>query len=240
MMEKLSLILNDMAPIRSIQIRKMYAPWMSQLTKEKIKERDLAMQQAVLSKKVTDWQHYKYLRNSLNKSLKIEKKQWHEKKLDGFGKDSRTAWKNVRNWLGWSNGGAPTKLMDKGVLCSKPKILVRIMNEFFINKIKLLREKIPESPGNPISLVQNIMQNKSCTFSLKVVHPDEVLAIISNLKSTQSCGIDNIDAMVLKHAKHQLTPVITHLINLSIQSAVFPDQWKIAKVVPLYKKGEVY
>ena len=84
------------------------------------------------------------------------------------------------------------------------------------------------------------MKTKNCTFNLRCVHPDEVLDIISSLKSTQSCGIDNIASMVLKLAKHQLIPVITHIINLSIQSAVFPNFWKVAKVIPLHKKGEVY
>ena len=74
--------------------------------------------------------------------MKIEKNQWQKQKLEGFGKDSRAAWKNIRNWLGWSKAGPPTKLLDKGVLCSKPKSLVRIMNEFFINKIKALNSGI--------------------------------------------------------------------------------------------------
>ena len=31
-----------------------------------------------------------------------------------------------------------------------------------------------------------------------------------------------------------------HIIILSIQSAVFPNLWKVAKVIRLYMKGEVY
>ena len=157
--EKLSSILNKMAPIKNIQVRKMYAPWMSQLTKDKIKERDLAQKRAASTQCSIDWLYYRSLRNQINKSLKIEKKQWQRNKLEGFGKDSRTAWKNLKNWLGWSAAGPPTKLLDRGILYSKPKILAKIINEFFINKVKLLRSKIPVTLGNPISLVQKIMEN---------------------------------------------------------------------------------
>ena len=157
--------------------------------------------------------------------MKSEKKEWQKQKLEGFGKDSQTAWKNLKNWMGWSASSSPTKLMDKGILVSKPRILAKIMNEFFINKVKLLRSKIPESLGNPISLVEKIMENRNCSFKLRCVHPDEVLDIISNLKPTQSCGIDNIDSKVIKIAKYELTPVVTHIINLSIQSSMFPQRW---------------
>jgi hypothetical protein len=42
------------------------------------------------------------------------------------------------------------------------------------------------------------------------------LKIITTLKNTKSCGTDNIDSYVIKLAKHELLPAITHIINLSI------------------------
>ena len=59
------------------------------------------------------------------------------------------------------------------------------------------------------------------------------------MKSFKSCGSDNIDSYVIKLAKYELVPVITHIINLSISQQSFPALWKCAKVVPLHKKEEV-
>ena len=84
-----------------------------------------------------------------------------------------------------------------------------------------------------------MMKNRQCKFKLKAVHPDVILKIISNLKSTQSCGLDNIDSKTIKLVKNELTPVITHIINLSIQQNIFPHQWKVAKIIPLHKKDEI-
>ena len=46
---KINKILDAMAPVKSIQVRNKYAPWISENTKEKIKERDEAQKVASIS-----------------------------------------------------------------------------------------------------------------------------------------------------------------------------------------------
>ena len=43
---------------------------------------------------------------------------------------------------------------------------------------------------------------------------------------------------MIKLAKVELLPVITHIVNLLVKYRSFPKPWKIAKVVPLHKKDE--
>ena len=206
-----------MAPIKTFQVRTKYAPWISESTKVKIRERDLAQSTAALSQSADDWSKYKSLRNALNNLSKKEKELWHKRKLDGISSDPGAVWKSVKSWLGWSKGGPPTRLIENGVLVSKPSKLARLMNEFFVNKVQNLRSQLPPSTGDPSRLVKKLMKNRDCSFKLQAVHPDIILKIISNLKSSHSCGIDNIDSTVIKLVKVELTPVITHVINLSIQ-----------------------
>ena len=83
------------------------------------------------------------------------------------------------------------------------------------------------------------MKNRSCVFKLSPVHPDEVHKILSNLKSSSSCGVDELGSSVIKLVKNELTPVLTHIVNLSISNQNFPAKWKKAKVIPLHKKDEI-
>ena len=221
-----------------IQVRNSYAPWMSSEMREMIKQRDAAQKKAVETQNNDDWEYYKKIRNSLNNIQKQEKKNWQEKKLESFGNDTGSVWKNIKSWLGWSSGGSPTRLVHNGSVFTKPKDLSRIMNEYFVNKVKILRDNLPASPGDPLTLVRRLMRNRKCSMKLKPVHPDQVLRIISNMKTSSSCGLDTIDSGLLKIAKFQLTPVITHLVNLSIKNRRFPRLWKVSKVVPLHKKEE--
>ena len=59
--------------------------------------------------------------------------------------------------------------------------------------------------------------------------------LIANSRST-SCCLDPIPTHLLKSCSDSLIPVITNIINSSLESGIFPDCWKEAVVMPLLKK----
>ena len=126
--DKLTSILNRMAPVKTIQVRSKYAPWVSEQTKEIIQQRNFSQKKASESKCQNDWNEYRKIRNQVNSRVRKEKKLWQEKKIQSFGRDSSSIWKNIKNWLGWSSGGPPTKLLIQGEIFTKPKDLAKIMN----------------------------------------------------------------------------------------------------------------
>ena len=56
--KKLSDILDNLAPVRTIQIRSKYAAWLSDTTKELLKLRNEAQERAALSKDPIDWRAF--------------------------------------------------------------------------------------------------------------------------------------------------------------------------------------
>ena len=73
---------------------------------------------------------------------------------------------------------------------------------------------------------------------MKPVTLDEVQEIIKNLKNSKSAGIDNINTQIIKMSLPIILPALTHVINSSISTSVFPSIWKHAKVTPLLKKSD--
>ena len=70
-------------------------------------------------------------------------------------------------------------------------------------------------------------------------------SLYSDLGSAKICtcissGVDSIDSYVIKLAKVEILPVITHIVNLSLKYSSFPKLWKVAKVIPLHKKGDTF
>ena len=53
----------------------------------------------------------------------------------------------------------------------------------------------------------------------------------------KASGIDNISGKRLNVAAFPISPSLTYIINHVIISCYFPDDWKVARVLPLHKKG---
>ena len=66
----------------------------------------------------------------------------------------------------------------------------------------------------------------------------DVIREIDKLKSHKSPGPDEIYARVLKECKEELGTPLTSLFNRSIESGLVPDDWKLANVIPIFKKGD--
>ena len=75
-------------------------------------------------------------------------------------------------------------------------------------------------------------------FSFEYTTPDRVVKIIEKFKPKTSSGPDGQSSKLLKAVGNTLAPTLSIIINQSLYSGIFPDRLKIAKVLPLYKKGE--
>ena len=53
-----------------------------------------------------------------------------------------------------------------------------------------------------------------------------------------SCGIDEINNVLLKEISKPIIPALCKLFNMSLESGIFPEEMKIAEVVPLHKGGD--
>ena len=72
---------------------------------------------------------------------------------------------------------------------------------------------------------------------LAPVTQEEIILKIKSLKDTAT-GYDKINAMSIKLVNQFITQPLTHLCNLSLTQGVFPEQLKIANVIPLYKTDD--
>ena len=87
------------------------------------------------------------------------------------------------------------------------------MNSFFLGKVAGLRGNIPEVQADPMSKLREAMSDRQCSFSLGVVHPDEVLKVIKALKNSNSTETDNIDTYIIKLVAQDILPPITHILG---------------------------
>ena len=226
-----------MAPVKKFQVKTKYAAWVSEKTKEKIKTRDAAQLTAATTQLGEDWDKYRRLRNDLAAIKKKEKLEWQKAKLEACEDtgDHGKLWKNILGWLNWSSASSPTKLSHNGNLETSPSRMAELQNQYYINKVKSIRENMPPQQKDPLSTLRQRMQGQAKSFSPAPVSPDQVAKIISSLKNSKASGMDMLDTSIIKLVKEDITPAVCHIVNLSIQTNKFPTKWKIAKIIPLYK-----
>ena len=68
--QHLTFILDEMAPIKTIQMRTNYAPWLSKQTKILIQERNHAQELSARSGDQDYWRIFKHIRNRVSNILK--------------------------------------------------------------------------------------------------------------------------------------------------------------------------
>ena len=81
-------------------------------------------------------------------------------------------------------------------------------------------------------------QNITSTFTFDTTTPEHVSKIIKNLKSKSSYGHDGLSSIQLKYISDEIIFILTRIINQSLYTGIFPQTLKIAKITPIYKKGD--
>ena len=113
-----------------------------------------------------------------------------------------------------------------------PNEIATGFNNFFVTIGPQLAKNI-KSDINPLSYVKSVNNSMVLTD----VTSTEVRNVIASLKNSSS-GYDEFPPFVGKSCVEAYIKPLTHLINLSLKSGVFPSELKLAKVVPIFKAGD--
>jgi hypothetical protein len=68
--------------------------------------------------------------------------------------------------------------------------------------------------------------------------PHEITTIVSQLNASDSMGCDGISASIFKAILPEILTPLTALFDKSLETGVFPDKLKIAKIIPIHKTGD--
>ena len=66
----------------------------------------------------------------------------------------------------------------------------------------------------------------------------DVQTVLESLDVTKVTGPDEIPARLLKETASAIAPSLCQLFSKSLSTGTLPQEWKIANVVPVFKKGE--
>ena len=138
--------------------------------------------------------------------------------------NTNNIWKAIRQII-------PRKSKSQRIFSKDNKTVADEFNRFFVSVGQSSIEKI-QSLANECNITLNRnyfvpRQYPSCEqFPLNTVSSGEIERIISSMPSNKAPGIDKISVRVLKDCLNPILPVITSIINTSIETCKFPTAWK--------------
>ncbi len=116
--------------------------------------------------------------------------------------------------------------------------LLQLANDFgnfFVNKIETIRQNIDSINTNTIPDADLSTDCATKFSSFKPLTEAEVRNLVMQSKPT-TCDLDPIPSSLLKTCIDIVLPVLTKMVNLSLETGTVPESWKLALVIPLIKQ----
>ena len=62
--------------------------------------------------------------------------------------------------------------------------------------------------------------------------------LLQKINPKKAAGPDQISARFLQSTAHELAPIVSLIYDQSLQTGQIPDDWKMANIAPIFKKGD--
>lgn len=223
------------APLRLRKAKSTYSPWLTSSIKNAIHNRDFLKKKAIKNGSDELLKAYKLSRNRVNHLIKKSKIEFYEKCIEENKSNPKVMWKNINQLIGKrSKTTTINNLSVHDNVITGDHNIAETLNDYFSTIGPSLAQNLPKSSTHPIDFISPV----GTRFSFSLVTLDEVEKLLLNLKSNKSCGLDKISSKLLKDAASVVAPSLVRIFNICISSGIFPDDWKIARVSPLFKAGE--
>lgn len=179
-------------------------------------------------------QQWVYYRNIYNKVIRLSKRMTLEKDISNNWGNSRKIWQLTNGFVNRTKCN-PTIIeninVNGEVIDNKKQIANHFNTHFSTIGANLANKHIP---GNYLKY----LDKKPTSMNFNPVTEADIAKIIKEMKQKRSMGHDGLSNFVIKAILPEICKVLTTVINTILDSGTFPHTLKIAKVLPLFKKGK--
>lgn len=219
-------------------------PWITKAIRKSIKKKHKLYSRVLASNYDTDkYDKYKKYRNILTSVLRNAKKLYYGSLFGKYEGNSSKTWKTVNELLGRQSvsNAVVNRLCREtnGVVhdTSKPSEIVEVFNDFFVSVGPRLAEGIDFEQNHP-SFEHYLCNPNTESFFWSPITYIETENMLLSCDRKKASGHDNLPVKLLMDGAHNISCPLSYIFNLSLQSGNFPNSMKIAKVSPVYKKGD--
>ena len=241
--DKLVKIIDSVAPLETYIPRKSKfrkEPWMLPNLLKCVRKQKMLYKKALSNNEnIKLWRKYKEYHNVLTGNKRRCKQDYYLQKCVEFKDNTKKLWHIINQMSG--------KLNDKSLIIDcirvndiphySPNKITNAFGNYFSSVGETLACKIKKSKTEISHYINQITMNEKTMFWAPATKL-EIIKLIESLPNKRSSGFDNVDNKVLKAIKFEISEPLLLIFNQSLKLGVFPENMKLAEVVPLYKSKE--
>lgn len=170
---------------------------------------------------------YHQFRNHYRAALKYFKKKAYDEFLSKSRNIKKDTWKLI-NFEG-------NRMKKK----TEIPIDANSFNDYFANVAETILKTLPNNGPNIKVFLRNVPV-PSHSFFLAPATETDVLDAVNSLSNSNSLDIFDLNSLIIKKSIHILLSPLTSIINICFSQGIFPDMFKVSRVMPLFKKGDTH
>ena len=232
-------IYNLCFPLKRVKAKKqaLRKPWFTKGLSKSVRKENMLYKSFLNDPNSLNELVYKRYKNKLDHSIRIAKRMYYEKKIEQAKSNAKCTWRVLNEVINKKQNvkRLPSNFKINSQCVSDPSQIAEHFCMFFSNIGPNLAHKIPRSPMSHRSFLPG---NFAKSIFFDTASESEIIEICLNFRPGTAAGYDNVSLDLAKDCIYLICRPLTHFINLSIISGVFPDQLKIARVIPLFKSGD--
>ena len=151
----------------------------------------------------------------------------------------KKTWQVIKEAIGkekYKQQNLPKKILVDKTRNAETESIAESFNKYFTQIGPNLAKDIGTSTKN----FNECIKKHDTTQPERVISANELENAFFSLKINKSAGYGDISFNVVKNCFGVLHKPLLHIFNLSLQTGIFPDKLKIARVTPLFKGGGNY
>ena len=163
---------------------------------------------------------------------KEQEKSFHDKIVES-GTDSKKKWSVFKSELKLKENKSEIEVIsNNGKKFETKKDIAKEFKSHFETCANNLARGLPNSGEC------NILIDQKDEWQFQEITETELRKIIDSILPKSSCGFDLLTNRMLKKEKNRFSRLLINLINETLRGGTFPKALKIAKVIPIFKKGD--
>lgn len=221
-----------------VKTKTLLNPWLTKGLLKSSKKKQRLYEKFLKSRTLENEKKYKHFKHLFEIIKRRSKKFYYSGLINKHKNDAKKTWSIINEVIGktkLSKEKLPKRLNIDGNKIENKCLIAEELNDFFVKAGSNLASQI--EPSN-LSFKSFLTVNNT-QMDNNELSENELFKAIDSLQSNKSPGFDDVNSNVVKQSKNAIKIPLMHIFNLSLLQGYFPGKLKIARVLPVYKTGEM-